>query len=377
MPLATANRAHAAAFAVRASHRAAVEHGSGAVRRRRRLRALVIAAVLVLGGALLLVVPGLAGDGERQVRPASAGEPARRAFWPDSWWNTPLPRRAPSYDWGDEVLRYLRTAPESGRGCLVLAGAGDSPWGQPIYRARRSDRAYRVDVAGQHLPELQRLRIPRGAKPADNSDGSMTVYDAAKGYVVMLTDAHYDPSRASWTAGGATVTYLRSNGLDVRTGSSDDPRNRGKHRGNNGATAAVSWDEVHRGEIRHVLKVASGPELSDRYVFPMVGSDGDYTGDDPAVPPEGIRLRIKRSVALDKLALAPSALVIARALQRYGFYIGDSGGTTALKLENTVAEGRGQLWTIPSDALCGLPFTPQYWDVIRPGYDPSAQSGGG
>ena len=33
--------------------------------------------------------------------------------------------------------------------------------------------------------------------------------------------------------------------------------------------------------------------------------------------------------------LQPEALVIARALQDYGFYIGDSGGTTALKLENT------------------------------------------
>ena len=69
--------------------------------------------------------------------------------------------------------------------------------------------------------------------------------------------------------------------------------------------------------------------------------------------------------------LTGEALVIARALQRYGFYFGDSGGTTALKLENTVAEGRGRLWRVQADALCGLPFTPAYWDVVAEGYDPS------
>ena len=63
--------------------------------------------------------------------------------------------------------------------------------------------------------------------------------------------------------------------------------------------------------------------------------------------------------------------MIAETLQRYGFYIGDSGGTTALKLENTVAEGRGQLWQLTSDDLCGMPFTSQYWDVVEEGYDPS------
>jgi hypothetical protein len=344
------------------------------MRKRRRLWVLAIAVVVALGGALLLVLPGLVSDDGSHVPAASAGEPGRRAFWANSWWNTPLPRHPPSYEWDTQVLQYLRTAPESGPGCLVLAGAGDSPWGQPIYRARSSDPAYRVQVAGLHLPELRSLRIPHGAQPANNSDGSMTIYDQTKGYVVMLTNARYVPSSRSWAAAGATVTYLRSNGLNVRTGRSDDPRNRGSHRGNNGATAAVSWDEVKNGEIRHVLKVASGPQLSDRFVFPMVGSDGDYTGGNPAVPPEGLRLRIKRSVDLDKMSLDPSALVIARALQRYGFYIGDSGGTTALKLENTVAEGRGQLWKVSSDALCGLPFTPQYWDVVQPGYDPSTES---
>jgi hypothetical protein len=117
--------------------------------------------------------------------------------------------------------------------------------------------------------------------------------------------------------------------------------------------------------------VASGPELSSGYVFPMTGSDGGYTGFNAAVPPEGLRLRIRPTVDLTALGLSRQALVIARALQNYGIYLGDSSGTTALKLEGTLAEGRGQLWHLPADALCRLPFTPRYWQVVAPGYSPA------
>jgi hypothetical protein len=200
----------------------------------------------------------------------------------------------------------------------------------------------------------------------------MTVYDRQKGYVVALTGARYNETKDRWRARGATVTYLSSNGLNVATGRSDDPRNKGTHRGNNGATMAVQWNEVRDGAIRHVLKVASGPEVADRYVFPMVGSDGTYLGRNPSVPPQGLRLRIKPSVDLRRLVSNPEALVIARALQRYGFYIGDSGGnTSALKLEDTQALGRGQRWRVPADALCSLPFKSTYWEVVAEGYDPT------
>ncbi len=339
---------------------------------------LATVALVAVGG---IVVSGsdVGGDDPRGPLPSRPLESPTRAFSADSWWNTPLPESAPLHSSGTEILRYLRTGPESGRGCLTLAGAGESHWGQPIYDARPDDPTYRVRSVTQPLQELRRLRIPVDAQAALNSDKSMTVYDRQKGYVVALTGAEYHEDDDEWSAVGASITYLDSNGLHVATGQSDDPRNRGSHRGNNGATMAIELDEVRAGEIRHVLKGASGPEVANRYVFPMVGSDGDYEGSDPRVPPQGLRLRIKPSVDLDALGLDGEALVIARALQAYGFYIGDSGGTTAIKLQNTYAEGRGQLWNVRSDALCDLPFKAHYWDVIAEGYDPTRsgdQSGG-
>lgn len=332
------------------------------------MRRSVALAIVALAASL-----GLAQLGGEQPTNAPGTQPNQvyRAFEPDSWWNTPLPSDAPLDPAGRDILRYLRTAPENGHGCLRLAGAADE-WGQPIYWAKPSDPTYRVTgVEAVHLPELRDLRIPRGARPAANSDRAMIIYDLDKGYVVALTGAQHDVADDTWTATGATVTYLDSNGLNVKTGKSDDPRNRGTHRGNNGATMAVRWDEVNAGAIRHVLKVSAGPEVSNRYVFPMTGSDGPYLGNDPAVPPQGLRLRIKPSVDLDEMELSHEALIIARALQRYGFYIGDSGGSTSLKLEDTQTSGRGDLWTLSPQALCVLPFTPAYWDVVAEGYDPT------
>ena len=63
---------------------------------------------------------------------------------------------------------------------------------------------------------------------------------------------------------------------------------------------------------------------------------------------------------------------ILQALKTYGMYLGDGGGSTALKLEDTVREGRGQAWDVGNGDLCGLPFTPAYWDVLPEGYNPSA-----
>jgi hypothetical protein len=365
------------------------KHRSDRVSRRaggRVVLGAVIVALVVAGVAVRMATlsgddqpsdakTGSTGPGHRGPRPAPTmadGSPYR-AFAANSWWNTPVPANAPQDTQATRILDYLRTAPGNAGGCLRLAGAHQNPWGQPVYWARPGDPRYDVTLlSGRRPPELKGLRIPLGARPAQNSDGSMSVFDLQSGYVTLLTDARYDGATHHWSASGASVTYLASNGLDVRTGRSNDPHNSGTHRGNNGADSVVRWDEVRAGAVDHVLKVSSGPELSKRWVFPMTGSDGQGPPDDPAVPPEGLRLRINPSVDLDRLGLHPQALVIAKALQTYGMYLGDSGGATALKLEDTPVEGRGQVWDVTTQDLCGLPFTPAYWEVLAEGYDPSS-----
>ena len=331
--------------------------------RRHGRRVLLVGCVLTVS---ILTPPGPA---------AGAPEPddsLLRAFSSTSWWNTALPAGSPQHANETGILNYLRTAEDNGGGFLRFAGAGDSEWGQPVYWARPGDKEYDVRwSAGLRQPELDNLRIPANMRAADTSDGALTLFDVERGYVVAMTDAVYRGSSATWEVGGATVTYLDSNGLDSRLSRSDDPRNSGSHRGNNGATMMARFDEVLLGQIDHVIKVACGPECSTEHVFPMVNSDGDSAS---SPVKQGLRMRIRPEVNLAVLGLHPEALVIALAAQEYGVYFGDSGGTTALKLENTRAEGRGQLWDVSADALADLPFTSQFWDVISEGYDPSAPS---
>src|SRR4051794_26536723 len=124
--------------------------GGRVITRYRRRWVYLGAAALVLVGATGL---GAALDWQRSdggsdgpARPQAPGEPPELAFSADSWWNTPLPRDPPQEPGAGQVLNYLRSAPESGPGCLMLAGAGHSPWGQPIYTARPSDPEYDVHV---------------------------------------------------------------------------------------------------------------------------------------------------------------------------------------------------------------------------------------
>jgi hypothetical protein len=191
----------------------------------------------------------------------------------------------------------------------------------------------------------------------------MTVYDVDKGLVYAFRHASF--SSNTWSSCGGTAYYLNSNGLDGILAESDEIRNFG-HRGVPPSTYAVRYDEVSQGAIDHVLKIAVH-HTADEYVFPMTGHENGSTN--PYAPPEGTRIRIKPSVDLSRLGLSPGARVVATALQKYGAVIGDqSGGQINLKVENTVAEGRGQLWSgvLETESLSSINL--DMYEVIQLGY---------
>ncbi len=288
--------------------------------------------------------------------------PGFRAFTPSSYWNTPA-TGAPLHPDSQAIIAFLRSD-NATNGCPRLSGIGSNRWGMPIYWALPSDPEYHVESTKYDVPpEFANVRIPRGARAMEGADGEMVVYDLDRGTVIQLYRAKYDEERDTWTVRGGSIAYLSSNGLDGSLPESDDRRNRGAFRGYNGAVVAIRVDEVKNGSVDHVVKVGVNTAHVG-HVFPMTGSDGD--SEERGAPKQGMRLRIRSDVDLERYELHPQALVIARALQTYGMMVADStGGPVELKLEDT--EGRTDTaWEIGEDALCSIPI--DLYEVVDPAY---------
>lgn len=274
------------------------------------------------------------------------------AFSPGSWFTVPVPTDAPSHPRESDLLAYLREAEEHGGGYVRIAPA---EWSIPIFHVDADDPERRiVPLAGFDPPEWQALRIPDRARPAPNADAELVLWDVERGLVSHLFGARV--VRGQWEAKGGSIRYLSSNGLPGRVVGSDEQRNVGTSRGNNGLAFGIGFDDVEQGRVGHVVKLATGPETSTRHVWPMWGSDGD--ADDPDAPPQGLRLRVRPEVDLEALGLDGQELVIARGLQSHGLYVGDNGGRTSIKLEWR------RPWDVDEDALDVLPFTPDLWQVL-------------
>lgn len=288
-----------------------------------------------------------------------------RAFSHGSLWNTPLPPDVPPHPSSSRIVEAIGR--DNRGGFLRLAGTGrDGRWGMPIYWAGADDPLVSVENSCDQPrpPQLDRVRIPAGARPDPTPDAAMTVYDRQRGVAVGLY--HAEDRAGRWSACGGSIWYLASGGLDARVEGSDctpqtvpPPGCRG-HRGFPHPIHAVRLDEVRAGRIDHVLKISLTRTCG--HVWPAAGDEGC----DPGAPPEGTRLRIRPGVDLG--GLDGPARVVARALQRYGAIVGDRGGGANLKVENCVAEGWGWCWrgVLRPDSLSSLPFTPEIWEVVHP-----------
>jgi hypothetical protein len=117
-----------------------------------------------------------------------------------------------------------------------------------------------------------------------------------------------------WTAGSGAVWNLRSNRLRPAGWTSADAAGLPIFPG------LARWDEVSRGRIDHALRFTA-PLTRRAYVYPA--RHYASSSNDPALPPMGLRVRLKASV--DVAAFPRQARVVLRALQRYGMILADNG----------------------------------------------------
>ncbi|MCW2983667.1 MAG: hypothetical protein JWR63_1237, partial [Conexibacter sp.] len=147
-------------------------------------------------------------------------------------------------------------------------------------------------------------------------DRHVIVLDRDRCVDYELFDAHRLRGGRAWHAGSGAIFDLRSNRLRPRGRTSADAAGLPILPGLARAGEVVAG----RRAITHALRVTV-PRTQKAYVAPArhyASSDAD-----PDLPPMGLRLRLKAS--FDLRPFHGQALVILKALKRYGMIVADNG----------------------------------------------------
>jgi hypothetical protein len=121
-------------------------------------------------------------------------------------------------------------------------------------------------------------------------------------------------SGAGWAAGSGAIWNLRSNGLRPAGWTSADAA------GLPILPGLARWNEVAAGQIAHALRFTAS-RTRNTYVYPARHEASSSS--DPALPPMGLRVRLKAGVDISKLPL--QARIVAQAMKTYGLILADNG----------------------------------------------------
>jgi hypothetical protein len=226
-------------------------------------------------------------------------------------------------------------------------------WGIPIVYAEQQSARYEVKCLTYGcFFGLGTVRIPAGAHPNTGSDHHLVVLQPNGQELDMWVGAHIGNA---WTAG---TRWLES--------ASGPAANCLSTRRCGGADAAyfalgagvVRPEEIAQGHIDHALAMTT-PITRRGYVACPAGH-GDGRHDDPNALPIGAHVQLDPRLNVGRLGLPRWKKVIARALQRYGAYVVDTGGAVAFYAQSN--SGRSfDAWQkagVPSDSpsMADLPW---------------------
>ena len=186
-------------------------------------------------------------------------------------------------------------------------------YGIPINVVRRTTprRAVRFEYAS----ESDRVRYPIPARPRieGGSDRHLLMLDRDACRLYELFAARRGAG-GGWSAGSGAVFDLRSNRLRPAGWTSADAA------GLPILPGLARWDEAAGAGIDHALRFTA-PRTRRAYVYPARHFASDSS--DPALPPMGLRVRLRRGVSL--AGFGPQARAVLVALKRHGMILADNG----------------------------------------------------
>jgi len=267
-------------------------------------RALALAALAVLATVALASAHPLKGAKRCPVFPR------------DNPWN----QRVDGLPVAPDSAQLVRSI---GLGAYVHPDFGSGTWegapiGIPFVTVSKRQRKVPVKFENPDESDRGRYPIPAGV-PIEGGRGSsgdrhVIVVDRGRCRAYELYAAYPKAGGKRWHAGSGAIWNLRSNKLRPRNWTSADAA------GLPILPGLARYDEVHRGEIDHALRFTA-PRTRRAFVYPA--RHYASSSDDAALPPMGLRVRLK--AAFDISGFPRQSRVILGALKRYGMILADNG----------------------------------------------------
>lgn len=231
-------------------------------------------------------------------------------------------------------------------------------WAYPIAFSSTGTESYLVKclLYGCDL-QVGPFPIPSYTEPNEGADGHVTIVDTLTNQELDMWQASYDPGTDTWSASSRYETDY--DGWGALCGE-------GEHCGS--AVAAgfaemagvIRPEEIAQGHIDHALVFTTPYTRSGFIACPATHTDGQYN--DAAAIPEGARIQLDPKFNVDAQSWPAWEKTIAKALQTYGAFLVDTGGTLSIRGESNLLRGY-DAWAlagVTSSSLSSLP-----WDQFR------------
>jgi hypothetical protein len=314
-------------------------------------------AITSLGGRLTAAGSGAGSPSASNPPPAS-----RRFFSASSVWNAPLATHAPLA--ADSARLSAALDSEVAREMTRQVGPwiNTDKWSVPVYTVSRDAPRLHVKL-DNYSSELQRdfdsVPIPAGAHPAADSDASLVIYQPSSNTLWEFWQARHelDGWHARW-GGEITDVSARPGYYPNDFGGSGTSLSL--------AGGLIMISDLESGQINHAVAFSIPDTQRGAYSWPAHRSDGTTRGQ--TAIPEGTHFRIDPNVNLASLHMSPAGLMIARAVQRYGMIVRDTGGNVAFYAQapTTGSDPYGQLFggEYPNQVLRNFPWN--HLEVVSP-----------
>ncbi len=256
----------------------------------------------------------------------------QRPYSPDSVWNTPIGANPAIEPNSSTMIGRLGNTRTGGR-----IYSDTTQYTYPVYFADASTPRYDVpcrmykctvvnpDGSVVRVTTMTNVPIPTGAQVSSGTDAQMIVVDTTTGM-------EYGFYHGRWTSGG----YETDGGYQYNVNWNGTPVPFGSRGAGVTYYAGLirPW-EIRAGEINHAIAFAYDIPRGTRCVYPATQTDG--TSGDTYALPEGARLQLNPALTdadFNAWGLSATGKVVARALQRYGMILIDTGGSLKIMAEN-------------------------------------------